>query len=125
MGADLKRKEARKRKFEGGQGSSPLDADFRLELEGISENNPPSKKIKRAAPSPSSQEYLTTKKDAAGKIPNVDKSISMDLGSGDRLATQKSQRFILFIGPSTISKNAWPGCLTMLFFRQSTLFCNG
>ncbi|KAL9127947.1 MAG: hypothetical protein Q9175_007635 [Cornicularia normoerica] len=97
MGADLKRKEARKRKF-GGQNSEPLlDAGVRLDLEGTSSDEPPKKKPKQAPPPLSLLEKIpTAEKNAAGKVALVDESTNQ--GKEEKSATQKAQRFIVFIG---------------------------
>lgn len=85
MGADLKRKEARKRKF-GSQ-----------ESESLFDTVPPKKKSKQAPPLPSSSERISTAgKSAAGKVAVVEEST--DGGKEENLATQKAQRFIVFIG---------------------------
>lgn len=118
MGADLKRKEARKRKF-GGQNSEPLlDAGVRLDLEGTSSDEPPKKKPKQAPPPLSLLEKIpTAEKNAAGKVALVDESTNQ--GKEEKSATQKAQRFIVFIGPSTLFKSAWLSRLTALFLHQA------
>ena len=98
MGADLKRKEARKRMF----GSQNRDsANVQLDLEDTSANEPPRKKSKQALPPPSSsQEIPTAGGNAAGKVAVVEQST--DQGKEGKSANQKAQRFIVFIGPSTL-----------------------
>ena len=105
MGADIKRKAARKRKFGGQNSDSLLGAGDRLDLEGISTDEPPTKKSKKASPPISSSEDIPAhKKYAAGKAAVVDES--MDQGKEENSAIQKAQRFIVFIGPSTLSNYA-------------------
>lgn len=127
MGADLKRKEARKRKF-GGKNSESLllDAGVKLDLERTSADEPPKKKLKQAPPPPPSfsDNIITIENIAAGKVAVVDEST--DQGQEETLAAQKAQRFIVFIGQSTLFKYGWLGRLTTLSFtRQSTLHRNG
>lgn len=106
MGADLKRKEARERKF-GGQN-----------LESTSADKPPRKKLKQALPPLSAAKQVPTAENiAAGKDPVLDKST--DQGEEDESACPKAQRFIVFIGPSTLSKNARLSRLTALSLHQA------
>ena len=106
MGADLKRKEARKRKF-GGQ-----------ESESLFDTVPPKKKSKQAPPLPSSSERISTAgKSAAGKVAVVEEST--DGGKEENLATQKAQRFIVFIGPSTLCQYGSVSRLTVLYSPQA------
>lgn len=114
MGSDLKRKEARKRKFEGQHSESLLDAGVKSGLEGTSAGGPLQKKSNQAPPPPSSLERIpTAEKIATRKVAVVDEST--DQGKEEESATQKAQRFIVFIGPSTLFKYAWLSRLTALF----------
>lgn len=101
MGADSKRKQARRRKF-GGQESEPLlDTGINLDLKDTSANEPPKKKSKQAPPPRSSPEdRFPAGKGAAGNVAVVDEST--DWGKEENLAAQKARRFIVFIGPSTL-----------------------
>lgn len=107
MGANLKRKEARKRKF-GQDSEYSLDDAIRLDFEGSSADEPPRKRSKQASLPPfSSEKTPAARTSAAGK---VDESTEQG-----RAAIQKAQRFIVFIGPSTPFKHAWFGRLTALY----------
>ncbi|KAF6222927.1 hypothetical protein HO133_000978 [Letharia lupina] len=97
MGSDLKRKEARKRKFEGQHSESLLDAGVKSGLEGTLAGGPLHKKSNQAPPPPSSSERIpTAEKIAARKVAVVDEST--DQGKEEESAIQKAQRFIVFIG---------------------------
>ena len=113
MGADLKRKEARKRKFENQNSESLFDAGVKLDLEDSPASESPKKKSKQVPPPPSSSEEIP----AAGKVAVVDEST--DQGKEENPANQKAQRFIVFIGPSTLFKYARLSDLTALFLHQA------
>ncbi len=101
MGADLKRREDRKRKFGGQSRDILFDADVQLDLEDTSANESLKKKSKQALPPPSSSEEIpTAEKDAAGKVAVVEEST--DQGKEEKSVNQKAQRFIVFIGLSTL-----------------------
>ena len=125
MGADLKRKGARKRKFGGQNSESLLDTGVKLDFEGTSANEPPKKKSKQAPLAPSSSESIfMAEKITAGKVAVVVEST--DQGTEETSPTQKAQRFIVFIGPSSLFRYAWLSHLTACFSpRQYTLHCNG
>ena len=89
MGADLKRKEARKRRFGGQNYLSLPDAGVQLDLENTSPNHTPQDMSEQALPPPVASKNLIT----AVK--------SVDAGR-EAVATQKAQRFIVFIGQSTL-----------------------
>ena len=99
MGADIKRKEARKRKFGGQNSESLLEAGVKLNLEGTSADEQAKTKSKQAPP-PSSRNVSTVEKKTAGKVAVADESTEQ--GTEEPLATQKAQRFIVFIGPSAL-----------------------
>ncbi len=101
MGADLKRKEARKRMFGSQNRDFLFDANVQLDLEDTSGNEPPKKKSKQALPLPSSSgEIPTAGKNAVGKVAVVEEST--DHGKEEKSGNQKAQRFIVFIGLSTL-----------------------
>ena len=109
MGANLKRKEARKRKF-GQDSEDLLDDGIRLDFEGSSADEPPRKKSKQAPPPPFPLEKTPAPKEsAAGKVAVIDESTAQD--KEEKAALQNAQRFIVFIGPSTLFKHAWLGRL--------------
>ena len=112
MGANPKRKEARKRKF--GQYSEYLQDDGTNSiLEASSADEPSMKKSKQTCLPPIPSEKIpAVGKDAAGKIAIVDRST--DQGIEGKAATQKAQRFIVFIGLSTLFRRAWLGRLMAL-----------
>ncbi|CAD6590829.1 MAG: hypothetical protein ASARMPRED_005074 [Alectoria sarmentosa] len=95
MGADIKRKEARKRKFGGQNSESLLEAGVQMNLGGSSVDEPAKKKSKQAPP-PSSRNVSTVVKNTIGKVAVADESTEQ--GIEEHLATQKAQRFIVFIG---------------------------
>lgn len=113
----MKRKEARKRKF-GGQNSDILPgAGVRLDLEGISTDEPPTKKSKKVPLPPCSSEGIPSdEKNAAGKDAVVDESTDQRIEKSS--ATQKAQRFIVFIGPSTPFKYAWVSRLRVCSYTR-------
>lgn len=118
MGADLKRKEARKRKFESQNSESSFDAGIKMDLEDSQASESPKKKSKQMPPSPSpSEEIPTAEKSAAGKVAVVDEST--DQAKEENPAKRKAQRFIVFIGPSNLFKYAWLSDLTVLFLHQA------
>ena len=123
MGADIKRKEARKRKFRGQNNESLLEAGVKMNLEGTSADEPAKKKSKQAPP-PSSRNVYTLEKNTIGKVAVADESTEQ--GIEEHLATQKAQRFIVFIGPSALFAFAGFSRLTAyISTRQSSLHCNG
>ena len=100
MGADFKRKEARKRKFGGQNYSSPPDAGVQLDLEGTSPKHTSQKMSEQELPPPvPSKNLITAVKAMAGKSAVTDQS--MDAGR-EAVATHKAQRFIVFIGQSSL-----------------------
>lgn len=100
MGADFKRKEARKRKFGCQNYLSPLDAGMQLDLEGTSPNDTPQKMSEQALPPPvPSKNMITAVKVMAGKSVVTDQSMDT---VREAVATQKAQRFIVFIGQSSL-----------------------
>lgn len=104
MGADLKRKEARKRKFQGQNYVSPTDAGVTLSLEGISPDLPSRVKSNQTSPPPVSlRNNITAGEVMAGKLAVADRSTNW---GRDESATRKPQRFIVFIGPSNFSKHS-------------------
>lgn len=109
MGANLKRKEARKRKF-GQDSEHLLDDNIRLDFEGSSAEELPRKKSKQAPSPPFPLEKTpAASKAAAGKVAAIDKSTEQE--ETEKAAIQKAQRFIVFIGPSTLFKHPWLGRL--------------
>lgn len=119
MGANPKRKEARKRKF--GQDSEYIHNDGnRLNLESSSASEPPMKKSKQASIPPTLSEKIpAARKDEAsvGKVAVVDRSIDQE--KEEIATTTKAQRFIVFIGLSTLFRNAWLGRLMALYLHQA------
>ena len=104
MGADLKRKKARKRMFQGQNYVSPTDAGVNLSLEGISPDLPSRFESNQTSPPPVSlRNNITAGKVTAGKLAVADRSTNW---GRDESASQKPQRFIVFIGPSTFSKHS-------------------
>ena len=122
MGADKKRKEIRKRKFGGAQNvESPIHAGSQLDTEGTSNDHPLTGKLKRTCPPRSPRHPLTAEGNAAGKFDVLDTSTNPKKES----KPQESQRFIVFIGPSTLISIALLNCLTaQCSYRQSPLYCN-
>ena len=100
MGADLKRKEARKRKFGGQNSETLIDAGIQCNIEGTSVGDPSHKKLKQAPPPTSSRILLVAEGNTAGKVAVVNDAMYQ---RREESPTQKSQRFIVFIGPSTFS----------------------
>ena len=118
MGANTKRKEARKRKFEGQNLVSRPDAGVRLN-EGTAPEHPPKKRSKHTLGSPViSKNIKNVEKVVAGK-PAVAHSAT-DWGKDDSTstATPRVQRFIVFIGPSNHLRYAGLSRLTILFLLQ-------
>ena len=112
MGADKKRKEVRKRKFGGGQNvESPIHAGSQSDMEGTSNDGLLNGKLKRACLPRSSRYPLTAEGNATGKSDFLDKSTNPEKES----KPQKSQRFIVFIGSSTLIKIALLNPLTVQF----------
>ena len=105
MGANLKRKEARKRKFRQ-DSEYLLDDGIKLDFEGSSADEPPRKKSKQAPlpPLPSEKTSAARKSDE-----------STEQGKEEKAAIRKAQRFIVFIGPSTLFKHAWLDRLMALY----------
>ena len=100
MGADTNRKEARKRKFEGLDCVSRLDAGIQSN-EGTSPDHPPKKKSQHTLGSPVfSKSIKTAEKVIAGNLAVADKSRDWGEEDSASIPTQKVQRFIVFIGPS-------------------------
>lgn len=104
MGADLKRKEARKRKFGGLNSGLSFYKNVNLDPEVASADEPKKKKSKEA-PSPSI------------KVPLVGEP--KDWKKKEKSAVQKAQRFIVFIGSSTRSYMfglaVWPSCCQVIY----------
>ena len=111
MGADMKRKEARKRKLEIQNGERLLETSIKLYSEGISADELPKKTSKQALPPslPSENISNTENNSAVGKVAVVNEST--DQGTDESL-TRRPQRFIVFIGPPTPFNIAWPRRLT-------------
>ena len=122
MGADRKRKEARKRKFGGGQNCEYLiDTGSQLDMEGTS-SDLLNRNLKQACLPRSSKYPFAAEGNVAGKSTVLDKSKNRE----EESTPQKSQRFIVFIGSSTLTKNFLLSPLTARFtHRQSPLHCNG
>lgn len=115
MGANPKRKEARKRKF-GQDSEYLLDDGIKLALEGSSADEPPMKKSKLALLPPFLSEKIpAAAQNTAGKVAVVVESTNQ--GKEGKAATRKAQRFIVFIGPSTLFRHAWLGRLTALYLH--------
>ena len=125
MGANIKRKEARKRKFEGQNCVSRPDAGGQWN-EGTSPDHPPKKKSKHTLESPVLPKNIkTVEKVIAGKLAVARRSTDWGKDDSAYTATQKVQRFILFVGPSNPLMYADLGPLTVLFLpRKFTLHCN-
>ena len=106
MGADLKRKQARKKKFEGQNCDSPSDVGVQLDFEGTALDHPPKKKSKQTVqPLIAHSENTTTAEEVtAGKVAVVDGSMSCDREEPASTAVNKAQRFIVFIGPCNLLK---------------------
>ena len=119
MGADMKRKEARKRKFEGQNGVSRLDAGIQLN-EGTSPDHPLKKKSQHTLGSPVFSKSIkkTAEKVVAGKLAVADRSREWGEEESASTPTQKVQRFIVFIGPSNPLIYADISRLTVLFLLQ-------
>lgn len=120
MGANPKRKEARKRKF--GQDSEHIQDDgIKVNLEANSANEPPMKKSKQTSlPTIPSDQIPAAGKDAADKVAVVDRSTDQEQEEREeKAATQKTQRFIVFIGLSTLFGHAWLGRLMALYLHQA------
>lgn len=100
MGADFKRKEARKRKFGCQNYLSLPDAGVQLDLEGTSPNHTAQEMSEQAlAPPVPSNNMITAVKVMAGKSAVTDQSMDT---VREAVATQKAQRFIVFIGQSSL-----------------------
>lgn len=98
MGADAKRKEARKRKFGTQTADARPDGGIDLEVEGGGIVEPAKKKQKQV---PSSPEVSNSPPSAAEDEGGGDEKTVNDAGKNegdDSAATQKAQRFIVFIG---------------------------
>ena len=126
MGADIKRKEARKRKFEGQDCVYRPDVDIHLN-EGTSPDHPPKKQSQHTLGSPVfSKNIKTAEKVIACKLAGADRSTDCGEEDSASTTTQKVQRYIVFIGPSNPLIYADLRRLTILFYsRKSTLYCNG
>ena len=100
MGADTKRKEARKRKTEGQNGERLLERGVKLYSESTSADELLKKTSKQALPPspPSENVSITENNNAVSKVAVVDESTYQ---GKDELLTRRPQRFIVFIGPST------------------------
>ena len=111
MGADMKRKEARKRKLEVQNGERLLETSIKLYSEGTSADELPKKTSEQALPpSPPLENISNTENNSAvGKVALVDESTYQ---GKDGSLTRRPQRFIVFIGPSTPSNIAWLKRLT-------------
>ena len=105
MGADLKRKEARKKKFRGQDCLSLSDAGVQVDLEGTLPEHPPNQKLKQAPRLPVSSgnpvPSIAAEKVTAAKFAVLDESTDQ----GGESAPQKVQRFVVFIGPYTLSNH--------------------
>ena len=120
MGADIKRKEARKRRFEGQNCVSRPGAGIQLN-EGTSPDHPTKKKSKHTLGSPVfSKSIKTAEKVIAGNLPVAGRSTDWGKEDSASTATQKVQRFIVFIGPSNPFIYADLSRLTVLFLLQET-----
>ena len=120
MGADLMRKEARKRKFDGQTCMSRIEIGTQLN-EGTSPDHPPKKKSKHTHESPVfSKNTGTAENITAGKLAVAD--ISTDWGKEESPSTaiRKAQRFIVFIGTSNSLIYADLNRLTVLLLLQET-----
>lgn len=104
MGADAKRKESRKRKFGAQMTELQSDSTMGLGSEKVEIEEPAKKKIKRV-----SQSLLDVnidpaaegdEGDEAGEIQIVSDSAEQD--GEQAVVTQKTQRFIVFIGMSSL-----------------------
>ena len=115
MGADIKRKEARKKKFEGQNCVSLPDAGIQLN-EGTSPDHPLKKKSQHTLGSPVfSKSIKTEEKVIAGKPAVADRSRNWGEEDSASTPTQKVQRFIVFIGPFNPLIYADFSRLTVLF----------
>ena len=100
MGANIKRKEARKRKFEGQNYASRPDAGVQLN-DGPAPDHPPKKKSKHTlGPSVLPKNIKTGEKVIAGKLAVAHSSTDWGKDDSAPTAAQKVPRFIVFIGPS-------------------------
>ena len=108
MGADSKRKEARKRKFGGYNSDSRPDTGAHSDLEGTS-TGLDSMKAKQIPPPLSSGASLPAERIAARNYEVIDDSTNQERAGS---AVYKSKRFILFIGTSKVSRHPWLGHLT-------------
>ena len=111
MGADRKRKEARKRRLEVKNDERLLEMSIKLYSEGTSADELPKKASEKALPpSPPSENFSHTENNSAGgKVAVVDESTYQ---GKDGSSTRRPQRFIVFIGPSTPFNIAWLRRLT-------------
>ena len=122
MGADKKRKEDRKRKFGGGQKLEPsTGSGSQLDIGGTSNDDLLSRKLKRACLQRSSRSPLAAGGNAVGKPAALNESTYREKES----TSQKSQKFIVFVGSSTLIKLVSLDFLIARFLcRQSPIYCN-
>ena len=114
MGADMKRKEARKRNLEVLSGERLLETSVKLYSEGTSADELPKKTSEQALPpSPPSENISNTENNGAvGKVVVVDESTYQ---GKDKSLTRRPQRYIAFIGPCIPFNIAWLRRLTLQF----------
>ena len=96
----MKRKDARKRKFEGQNCLSQPDTGVQSNSEGISPDHPPKKSRHTIQPTKFSENVITTGRSMGGKLGDVNGSTDWGKIVSASTANQKAQRFIVFIGPS-------------------------
>lgn len=96
MGADTKRREARKRKFGAYASQKPQITASQLEHKGSVAAEPPKKKCKQCISTPTSLQASAVENVETGCIPITTDMVAENQGS----ALVKVQRFIVFIGPT-------------------------
>lgn len=96
MGADTKRREARKRKFGIYASQKPQITASRPEDKGSAADEPPKKKCKQYIPTPTSPQASVVENEETGYIPITTDTVAETQDS----APVKVQRFIVFIGAS-------------------------
>lgn len=94
MGADIKRREARKRKFGADTAQNPQTTALQVEVDGSIADEPPKKQSKQDLPTPASPQASATENEKTGSTP-----IGTDVvAENEDIAQVKVQRFIVFIG---------------------------
>ena len=104
MGADLKRREARKRKFGDQNNDSIHDPSVQKNSGGISGEGLSKKKPKKApSPPSSSKQSPTAEQNVTSKLEVIDESMGSVKHGREEPSSQKIQRFIVFVGLCSLS----------------------